>query len=269
MKEEKNMMFNISYIKGENYSVKKFYSTPRFKNIPRKRGIVGHAFTDPEQLRKSKKARAVANIDFALRNNFNLTEKNTLLTFTISNEVCTYDILMKCFKDIMRALKRQIEIDLLKEFKFVWVLDFNKSGFYHVHLLTNFNFDQSSKLFWQKKWNKKVIKEFGLTGNSRAGSLNFTSIFSSEHLENEFLYLIQKVKKTYSDPKSDDKQRYSTSRNLGKKEKNNEFKPFNLKDEKKNNVDKYGRNNVIFSAYIDYNDSGKVYIEKINKFDID
>lgn len=256
--------YNFSKKSGKNFETLTFFQTPKMKvsgeNRKEKKNKI--PISDPTASNLSAKCRAVKRLEFILNNNFILSDKNTHLTFEITNKLVDYKGLRKCLDNFIKTLRSDHS-----NFKYVWVLDTNKQGFFHIHMLINIYFDKDEQKELSKKWHKKVCRYYKLDKdiNEKICNLHFTRIFELDHLEGVFHYFMSKPRNTYPLKEIKDKNKYSSSKNLEKETKSNGLIPFNVREKKKALEDKYGKINVQLNSYYDYYAETKIYQFKLYK----
>lgn len=254
--------YNFSKKSGKNFDTLTFLQTPKFKMSGEKRKIKKSksVITDPTLMQLNSKCRAVKKLEFLLNNNFTSREQNTHMTFEITNDLVDYDGMIQCLNNFMKMMRCSYE-----NIKYIWVLDTNKQGCVHIHMIIDryFSIDEEKEL--SKKWHKKVCKYYGIRSNSKICNINFTKVVESAHLESVLYYFVSKISMTYSLMDFNGKRRYSRSRNLEKPIKSNGLTLLNVKEIKRQLEDKYGKMNVKLNSYYDYYSETKIYFFKIYK----
>lgn len=176
----------------------------------------------------------------------NFTNKSSFLTLTFAENMQDIAYANKCFKAFIRALRNEIIYHHQKDFpienfKYLAVIEFQKRGAIHYHLIINMPFIPFEVLdpYWSHGWNK---------------------INKVHHVNDIGLYVSKYLYKDVNDPRLRGKRCYQTSRNL--------IRPFEVTEKNfvrgfLSNVGK--KKKLLYTNTFDNEYTGKVHYRLLRK----
>lgn len=155
-----------------------------------------------EEIQEANRRQAAKNLERLINANFRPGDLHTTLTYTreMRPDKQTAQNRLKNFLDWMRTRYRKIG----KEFKYIVATEYERKAIHHHVILNNVNDGKQTSMDYIRKYWKAY------------GHPKFSPLYDDAEYSQLADYLIKETDKTFRDPDSPVKQRYSHSRNLVK-----------------------------------------------------
>lgn len=154
----------------------------------------------PEEIQEANRRQAAKKLERLINANFRPGDLHTTLTYTreMRPDKQTAQNRLKNFLDWMRTRYRKVG----KEFRYIVATEYERKAIHHHIILNNINDGKETSMDYIRKYWKPY------------GHPKFSPLYDDAEYSQLADYLIKETDKTFRNPESPVKQRYSHSRNL-------------------------------------------------------
>lgn len=143
----------------------------------------------------------------------NFNENSKFITLTFKENVTDLDIANKEFKKFIQRMKQRFD-----DFKYLAVIEFQKRGAVHYHMISDLPFIQKGLLYslWQnRKISRSKKSNFYCIGEIPSGcKQGFVKINNISHVDNVGAYIVKYMTKESDNPLLENRKTYLYSKNL-------------------------------------------------------